>query len=173
MSTEDPTVLLDAFNDTFKDFQQCLDSTLLAKPLNETLAAEESELEKATAQVTLAYVVYDLIWIYLRTKGIDPMQHPVINELVRCSHLAVCVSSLCIGPNQAILCKDQESRRARSTYTATYASFQRELSGANLPQRHDGRQERRYSLHQGCYIIWSFPACTSYCSDTTCASLRS
>jgi exosome complex protein LRP1 len=84
MSTvEDPTALLDRFGSSFRELESLLHSSLLSKPLAETLEECESDLDKATTQVTLAYIVYDLVWIYLRTRGQDPMQHSVINELVR------------------------------------------------------------------------------------------
>ncbi|KAH7881123.1 uncharacterized protein C8R40DRAFT_1076590 [Lentinula edodes] len=40
-------------------------------------------LEQAKLQTTLPYLVYDLIFIYLRTRGIDPKTHPVVTELER------------------------------------------------------------------------------------------
>ncbi|KAF5392426.1 hypothetical protein D9757_002295 [Collybiopsis confluens] len=40
-------------------------------------------LQQAKLQTALPYLVYDLIFIYLRTRGIDPKSHPVINELDR------------------------------------------------------------------------------------------
>ncbi|PWN52187.1 hypothetical protein IE53DRAFT_385382 [Violaceomyces palustris] len=40
-------------------------------------------LDSARMQVSLAYVLLDLIWIYLKTKGIDPTNHPVMSELER------------------------------------------------------------------------------------------
>ncbi|KAJ3750903.1 Sas10/Utp3/C1D family-domain-containing protein [Lentinula detonsa] len=40
-------------------------------------------LEQAKLQTVLPYLVYDLIFIYLRTRGIDPKSHPVVTELER------------------------------------------------------------------------------------------
>ncbi|KIK70537.1 hypothetical protein GYMLUDRAFT_32574 [Collybiopsis luxurians FD-317 M1] len=50
--------------------------------LPEILLALEP-LQQAKLQTALPYLVYDLIFIYLRTRGIDPKSHPVITELDR------------------------------------------------------------------------------------------
>ncbi|KAJ3918566.1 Sas10/Utp3/C1D family-domain-containing protein [Lentinula edodes] len=52
------------------------------RTLPEILLALEP-LEQAKLQTTLPYLVYDLIFIYLRTRGIDPKTHPVVTELER------------------------------------------------------------------------------------------
>ncbi|KAF9074985.1 Sas10/Utp3/C1D family-domain-containing protein [Rhodocollybia butyracea] len=50
--------------------------------LPEILLALEP-LQQAKLQTALPYLVYDLVFIYLKTRGIDPKSHPVINELDR------------------------------------------------------------------------------------------
>ncbi|KAJ3721895.1 Sas10/Utp3/C1D family-domain-containing protein [Lentinula raphanica] len=50
--------------------------------LPEILLALEP-LEQAKLQTVLPYLLYDLIFIYLRTRGIDPKSHPVVSELER------------------------------------------------------------------------------------------
>ncbi|KAJ4485672.1 Sas10/Utp3/C1D family-domain-containing protein [Lentinula aciculospora] len=40
-------------------------------------------LNQAKLQTVLPYLVYDLLFIYLRTRGIDPKSHPVVAELER------------------------------------------------------------------------------------------
>ncbi|KAE9409189.1 hypothetical protein BT96DRAFT_970149 [Gymnopus androsaceus JB14] len=50
--------------------------------LPEILLALEP-LQQAKLQTVLPYLVYDLIFIYLRSRGIDPKSHPVIKELDR------------------------------------------------------------------------------------------
>ncbi|KAJ3936152.1 MAG: Sas10/Utp3/C1D family-domain-containing protein [Lentinula lateritia] len=52
------------------------------RTLPEILLALEP-LEQAKLQTALPYLVYDLIFIYLRTRGIDPKTHPVVTELER------------------------------------------------------------------------------------------
>ncbi|KAJ3869291.1 Sas10/Utp3/C1D family-domain-containing protein [Lentinula novae-zelandiae] len=52
------------------------------RTLPEILLALEP-LEQAKLQTALPYLVYDLIFIYLRTRGIDPKTHPVVAELER------------------------------------------------------------------------------------------
>ncbi|KAG8940354.1 hypothetical protein FRC04_005409 [Tulasnella sp. 424] len=53
---------------------------LLAKPLSDTLAKLET-LDRAKLQTTLAYVTQDLIFMYLKTRGIDPATHPVMGQM--------------------------------------------------------------------------------------------
>ncbi|KAF7347392.1 Nuclear nucleic acid-binding protein C1D [Mycena venus] len=40
-------------------------------------------IEQAKLQTLLPYIVYDLVFIYLKSKGIDPKTHPVVGELTR------------------------------------------------------------------------------------------
>ncbi|KAG9042729.1 hypothetical protein FS837_010466 [Tulasnella sp. UAMH 9824] len=53
---------------------------LLAKPLSDTLSKLEV-LDQAKLQTTLAYVAQDLIFMYLKTRGIDPATHPVMGQM--------------------------------------------------------------------------------------------
>jgi len=80
------------------DFDGQLDD-LLALSLPETLLGLDT-LQQAKLQVTIPYLVYDLVIsmlaaakrfdaiddptsiVYLKTKGIDPRSHPVFRELV-------------------------------------------------------------------------------------------
>ncbi|KAI0684769.1 hypothetical protein BC835DRAFT_1388170 [Cytidiella melzeri] len=55
---------------------------LFAQTLSETIVGLEN-IQQAKLQVALPYLVYDLIFIYLKTKGVDPKTHPVIAELDR------------------------------------------------------------------------------------------
>lgn len=55
---------------------------LFTKSLPETLVALET-IQQAKLQVVLPYVLYDLVFVYLKTRGIDPKTHPVIGELDR------------------------------------------------------------------------------------------
>ncbi|KZT73217.1 C1D-domain-containing protein [Daedalea quercina L-15889] len=55
---------------------------LLAQTLPESLVGLET-IQQAKLQVALPYLVYDLIFIYLKTRGIDPKTHPVVTELDR------------------------------------------------------------------------------------------
>ncbi|KAI0784908.1 hypothetical protein C8Q75DRAFT_829292 [Abortiporus biennis] len=55
---------------------------LLAQSLPESLLNLET-MQKAKLQVAIPYIVYDLVFIYLKTRGIDPKTHPVILELDR------------------------------------------------------------------------------------------
>ncbi|KAJ7201364.1 Sas10/Utp3/C1D family-domain-containing protein, partial [Mycena pura] len=55
---------------------------LFAQTLPETTVAL-TPIEQAKLQTLLPYIVYDLVFIYLKAKGIDPKSHPVVSELSR------------------------------------------------------------------------------------------
>ncbi|KAF9502202.1 hypothetical protein BDN71DRAFT_1378960 [Pleurotus eryngii] len=58
---------------------------LLSQSLPETLLGLET-IQQAKLQTLIPYLLYDLVFIYLKTKGIDPRTHPVISELERVKH---------------------------------------------------------------------------------------
>ncbi|KAF8506282.1 hypothetical protein BU17DRAFT_57778 [Hysterangium stoloniferum] len=74
--------------DTIISIEESLDhleevlGPLIGKPLHET-TSQLDVLQKAKLQVVIPYVVNDLIFIYLKTRGINPKTHPVIGELDR------------------------------------------------------------------------------------------
>ncbi|KAF8204415.1 Sas10/Utp3/C1D family-domain-containing protein [Mycena galopus ATCC 62051] len=55
---------------------------LFAQTLPETTLAL-APIEQAKLQTLLPYIVYDLVFIYLKSKGLDPKTHPVVGELTR------------------------------------------------------------------------------------------
>ncbi|KAJ8702048.1 hypothetical protein PTI98_000796 [Pleurotus ostreatus] len=55
---------------------------LLSQSLPETLLGLET-IQQAKLQTLIPYLLYDLVFIYLKTKGIDPRTHPVVSELER------------------------------------------------------------------------------------------
>ncbi|KAA1467774.1 C1D-domain-containing protein [Dentipellis sp. KUC8613] len=55
---------------------------LLSQSLPETVLGLDT-IQQAKLQVAIPYVVYDLVFVYLKTRGIDPKTHPVIAELDR------------------------------------------------------------------------------------------
>ncbi|KAJ8084679.1 hypothetical protein PM082_003455 [Marasmius tenuissimus] len=55
---------------------------LLSQTLPETLLGLEP-LQQAKLLTDIPYVVYDLAFIYLKSRGVDPKTHPVISELER------------------------------------------------------------------------------------------
>ncbi|KIY50673.1 hypothetical protein FISHEDRAFT_11184, partial [Fistulina hepatica ATCC 64428] len=55
---------------------------LLLQPLAETVIGLEP-IQQIKLQTVIPYVVYDLIFIYLKTRGINPLTHPVVAELAR------------------------------------------------------------------------------------------
>ncbi|KIL71579.1 hypothetical protein M378DRAFT_182965 [Amanita muscaria Koide BX008] len=66
---------------SFDDLEDLLEP-LFSQSLPENLMGLES-IQQAKLQTLLPYLVYDLIFIYLKTRGIDPKSHPVISELDR------------------------------------------------------------------------------------------
>ncbi|CED84258.1 DNA-binding protein C1D involved in regulation of double-strand break repair [Phaffia rhodozyma] len=81
--TEALSTTIDELASSLSAFDSEFMNPLLARPLKETLAQMSTEMDKAKLLVNIVYVLLDLIWIYLRTKGIDPESHPVIPELER------------------------------------------------------------------------------------------
>ncbi|KAG6874404.1 hypothetical protein C0995_015140 [Termitomyces sp. Mi166 len=55
---------------------------LFAQTLPETIVGLEP-IQQAKLQTVLPYLVYDLVFIYLKSRGIDPKTHPVVSELER------------------------------------------------------------------------------------------
>ncbi|KAF8963843.1 Sas10/Utp3/C1D family-domain-containing protein [Flammula alnicola] len=72
---------LAALTSSFDDLETLLEP-LFAQTLPETLVGLEP-LQQAKLQTVLPYLVYDLVFIYLKARGIDPKTHPVIPELDR------------------------------------------------------------------------------------------
>ncbi|KAI0726144.1 hypothetical protein C8Q72DRAFT_784275 [Fomitopsis betulina] len=70
-----------ALDSSLDDLESQLEP-LLAQTLPESLVGLET-IQQAKLQIALPYLVYDLIFIYLKTRGIDPKTHPVITELDR------------------------------------------------------------------------------------------
>ncbi|KAI0652455.1 hypothetical protein C8Q79DRAFT_937766 [Trametes meyenii] len=72
---------LDLLNDSLDDFEEKLEP-LLAQTLPESLLPLET-IQQVKLNVAIPYLVYDLIFVYLKTRGVDPKTHPVIAELER------------------------------------------------------------------------------------------
>ncbi|PPQ71649.1 hypothetical protein CVT24_007840 [Panaeolus cyanescens] len=72
---------LASLTSSLDDLESLLDR-LFAQPLADTIVALEP-LQQAKLQTLIPYVAYDLIFVYLKTRGIDPKSHPVLSELDR------------------------------------------------------------------------------------------
>ncbi|KAK8864301.1 hypothetical protein IAR55_001548 [Kwoniella newhampshirensis] len=68
------TSSLDTLEKAFKPLE--------SSPWSETISALPT-LERAKMDVLVSYAINDLIWVYLKTKGIDPEKHDVSAELER------------------------------------------------------------------------------------------
>jgi len=72
---------LGTLSSSFAELEDYLEP-LLSQTLPETIIGLEP-LQQAKLQTVIPYLVYDLIFIYLKAKGIDPKTHPVVPELDR------------------------------------------------------------------------------------------
>jgi len=72
---------LAALASSVNDLEELLEP-LFAQSLPESIMALEP-MQQAKLQTALPYLVYDLIFIYLKARGIDPRSHPVVSELDR------------------------------------------------------------------------------------------
>ncbi|KAL7285517.1 hypothetical protein ACG7TL_000619 [Trametes sanguinea] len=70
---------LDSLNDSLDTLEEKLEP-LLSQTLPESLLPLET-IQQVKLNVAIPYLVYDLIFIYLKTRGIDPKTHPVVAEL--------------------------------------------------------------------------------------------
>ncbi|TFY73680.1 hypothetical protein EWM64_g10331 [Hericium alpestre] len=68
-------------NNSLDGLEEALEP-LLSQSLPETVVNLET-IQQAKLQVAIPYLVYDLVFIYLKTRGVDPKTHPVIAELDR------------------------------------------------------------------------------------------
>ncbi|KAJ1030117.1 hypothetical protein NDA16_000817 [Ustilago loliicola] len=94
---QSPLPTLQALSSSFSDLSAILQPLLAHnyEQLNSALQANSSTTQNATEdelhgrldaarmQVSAAYVLMDLVWILLKTKGVDPTNHPVMQELER------------------------------------------------------------------------------------------
>ncbi|KAI0714939.1 Sas10/Utp3/C1D family-domain-containing protein [Earliella scabrosa] len=80
-SSEQLLTKLATLNDSLDDLEDRLEP-LLSQTLPESLLPLET-IQQVKLNVALPYLVYDLIFIYLKTRGIDPKTHPVVGELDR------------------------------------------------------------------------------------------
>ncbi|KAF8079087.1 hypothetical protein FPV67DRAFT_1663741 [Lyophyllum atratum] len=79
--TERAKTKLANLSSSFDDLEAMLEP-LFAQTLPESIVALEP-IQQAKLQTVLPYLVYDLIFIYLKSRGIDPKTHPVVPELDR------------------------------------------------------------------------------------------
>ncbi|GAA6018440.1 hypothetical protein JCM11491_006998 [Sporobolomyces phaffii] len=56
---------------------------LLKVPYADLIAQQDDPLVKAKLDVLVSYALHDLIWIYLKTSGVEPANHPVMQEIER------------------------------------------------------------------------------------------
>ncbi|KAG6846045.1 hypothetical protein H0H87_006409 [Tephrocybe sp. NHM501043] len=72
---------LAVLSSSFDELDELLEP-LFAQTLPETIVGLEP-IQQAKLQTVLPYLVYDLVFIYLKSRGIDPKTHPVVAELER------------------------------------------------------------------------------------------
>ncbi len=87
--TELSTILQPLLAHNYEALNTALQANSSASASTQTDAADKGEdelhgrLDAARMQVSVAYVLMDLVWILLKTKGVDPTNHPVMQELER------------------------------------------------------------------------------------------
>ncbi len=87
--TELSTILQPLLAHNYEALNTALQANSSASAATQPDAAEKGEdelhgrLDAARMQVSVAYVLMDLVWILLKTKGVDPTNHPVMQELER------------------------------------------------------------------------------------------
>ncbi|WVF71558.1 hypothetical protein IAT40_006366 [Kwoniella sp. CBS 6097] len=81
MSDDNPAVTLSALTNSLDVLERALEP-LQAQEWSSTLEGL-STLERAKMDVLASYTINDLIWVYLKLKGIDPEKHDVSAELDR------------------------------------------------------------------------------------------
>ncbi|GAA5888383.1 hypothetical protein JCM5296_003312 [Sporobolomyces johnsonii] len=81
MADSDPKTTLSALSSSLTSLEAAL-SPLLASPF-EDLCNAQDPLSSAKLQVLVSYAVHDLIWVYLKTAGVEPSTHPVMQEIDR------------------------------------------------------------------------------------------
>ncbi|BGP24068.1 exosome complex protein LRP1 [Rhodotorula toruloides] len=81
MTDIDPSATLTTLSASLNSLETAVEP-LLAKPFDEVLA-DQDPLVQARLQVLTSYMVHDLIWVYLKTAGIEPSTHPVMQEIER------------------------------------------------------------------------------------------
>ncbi|KAI0316487.1 hypothetical protein OF83DRAFT_1126444 [Amylostereum chailletii] len=82
---------------------------LFAQTLPETVLRLDT-IQQAKLQVVLPYLVYDLVFIYLKTRGLDPKSHPVLAELDRIKQYFEKIKSAEQPDQRAPIDKDAASR---------------------------------------------------------------
>lgn len=109
--------------DSLDDLEAVLEPLLTLGPLADTLG-KLGILERAKLQAMLAYVTQDLVFsmqhinsvlcnlhadiVYLKTQGVDPTKHPVMQQLVRSLSNAVrLITYSCSDRNRQILPQNQ------------------------------------------------------------------
>ncbi|KAF9512777.1 hypothetical protein BS47DRAFT_1297226 [Hydnum rufescens UP504] len=77
----DPGVTLTSLSASLDNLEEVLEP-LIAKTLSQNTETLKT-IDKAKLQVLVAYVIQDLVLIYLKTRGLDPAKHAVTEELNR------------------------------------------------------------------------------------------
>ncbi|BGP55001.1 hypothetical protein JCM8202_005993 [Rhodotorula sphaerocarpa] len=83
MADTDPTTTLASLAASLEALDAAL-APVLGTPLQEHLDRNSDDpLAQARLQVLASYLIHDLVWVYLKTAGVDPAGHPVMQEIER------------------------------------------------------------------------------------------
>eukprot|EP01137_Pigoraptor_chileana_P012407 Opistho-2@64784 len=79
---EEVVASIRAFEESVSTLESNL-KPLLEAPLHEMRSKLEDPVDRAKFELTLAYAMNSLFWMYLNTQGVSPADHPVKQELER------------------------------------------------------------------------------------------
>lgn len=156
--TEKAKTKLSTLCTSFDDLEAQL-APLFEQTLPESIVGLEP-IQQAKLQTVLPYLVYDLVFIYLKSRGIDPKTHPVVSELdrVRQYFEKISISEKGPPPKRTEIDKEAAGRfikRAitQATYgktpsdtlepTSTQSTFVKSKITSKILERHQYERELR------------------------------
>lgn len=86
---DDTNSSLDKFSKSFTSVNELINPLMISLKTIRSLPSEESATEymsgisRARLHITLCYTINSLFCMYLRTQGINPATHPVVDDIVR------------------------------------------------------------------------------------------
>ncbi|CAH1790895.1 unnamed protein product, partial [Owenia fusiformis] len=135
---------LTSFHDSLNKVEATL-NTLISRPLNE-IQSELSALDSAKLDLTAAYSINALFWMYLNTLGVNPKEHGIKRELDRVKAYMVRVKEVTDKLNAPKIDAPAAKRFVKSAlWQAAHkqAEQKEEPSTSNTP---DGSQTKRQKV---------------------------
>ncbi|ORX36778.1 hypothetical protein BD324DRAFT_681543 [Kockovaella imperatae] len=82
MADSDPSESIAGLLKTLPELEQAFEAVLSRPSWTETVD-QMNPLDRAKLDILMAYAINDLVWMYLKVKGVDPASHDVSTELDR------------------------------------------------------------------------------------------